>query len=438
MAGVFKSYDIRGLYPEELNEKLAEKIGKAYACFLKPKNIVVGYDMRTHSKPIFDALTKGITSQGVNVINIGLCSTPMTYFANGSLGADGSIMITASHNAGNWNGLKLCRADAVPISGVTGIKEIEKIVMNESWSNSVKKGKIIDRSIYKDYADHVKKHSKLTRKLKVVADYANSMGSYEIAGLKDLFDIIPMNEKLDGSFPSHEANPLITETLDDLCAKVKEVGADFGAGFDGDADRCGFVDNEGNLIPMDLFSALIAEDILSKGPATILYDLRSSWAVKECIEENGGKAIKCRVGHAFIKSQMRENSAVFAGELSGHYYFKDNYTSESQALAFLILGNLICKSGKTASELTAPLRKYFASGEINSTVKDTAKILKTLRDRYSDGNMYELDGLSVEYKNWWFNVRLSNTEPLLRLNIEAKTEAEMISKRDELLNIIRG
>ncbi|MCP4178823.1 MAG: phosphomannomutase/phosphoglucomutase [bacterium] len=438
MAGVFKSYDIRGIYPEELNEKLAEKIGKAYATFLKPENVVVGYDMRKHSKPLFEALTKGITSQGANVINIGLCSTPMTYFANGSLGVDGSIMITASHNAGNWNGFKLCRANAIPISGATGIKEIEKIAMEESWSNSGKIGKIIDKNIYENYAKHVKKHSKLTKKLKVVADFANSMGSYEIAGLKDLFDIIPMNEKLDGSFPSHEANPLITETLDDLCAKVKEVGADFGAGFDGDADRCGFVDNEGNVISMDLFTALVAEDILSEGPATILYDLRSSWAVKECIEENGGNAIKCRVGHAFIKSQMRENDAVFAGELSGHYYFKDNYTAESQALAFLILGNLVCKSGKTVSELTAPLRKYFASGEINSTVKNVGNVLGKIKNKYSDGYMYELDGLSVEYSNWWFNVRSSNTEPLLRLNIEAKTESQMIEKRDELLNLIRS
>ncbi|HJO95053.1 MAG TPA: phosphomannomutase/phosphoglucomutase [Victivallales bacterium] len=438
MSDVFKSYDIRGIYPEELNEKLAEKIGKAYAAFLKPENVVVGYDMRVHSKPLFDALTKGIISQGANVINIGLCSTPISYFANGRLGVDGSIMITASHNAGNWNGFKLCRANAVPISGATGIKEIEKIVKNESWSDSEQQGKIINKSIYEDYAEHIKSHSKLTRKLKVVADFANSMGSYEIAGLRDLFDIVPMNEKLDGSFPSHEANPLVTETLNDLCAKVKEVGADFGAGFDGDADRCGFVDNEGNIISMDLFTALIAKDILSSGPATILYDLRSSWAVKECIEENGGKAIKCRVGHAFIKSQMRENDAVFAGELSGHYYFKDNYTAESQALAFLILGNLICKSGKTASELVAPLRKYYASGEINSTVKDVSNVLSVIKDEYSDGKMFELDGLSVEFDDWWFNVRSSNTEPLLRLNVEAKTEEKMIDKRDELLKIIRS
>jgi len=439
MSGAFKAYDIRGIYPTEINEEIAEKTGRAYATFLKPKKIVVGMDMREHSVPLFNALAKGLTSQGVDVINIGLCSTPMSYFANGKLKADGSIMITASHNTGEWNGFKLCRNRAIPISGATGIADIEKIVLDGTW-NKYKgtSGKIIDYDIAPEYGEFLKSYSKINKELKVVADFGNAMGSYEIAGIRDLFDIIPLYEELDGTFPNHEANPLITETLDDLCAKVKEVGADFGAGFDGDADRCGFVDNEGNRISMDHFSGLVAQDILSKGPATILYDLRSSWAVKECIEENGGTAIMCRVGHAFIKAQMREYDAVFAGELSGHYYFKENNTAESQGLAFLILGNLICQSGKTAAELAAPLRKYFATGEINSKVADVKATVAKIRKQFSDAKIFELDGVSFEYSDWWFNIRMSNTEPLLRLNLEAKTKEKMLAMRDEVLALIRS
>ena len=419
-------------------EEIAEQIGRAYIEFTGAKKVVVGRDMRPHSKPLFDALAKGMTEQGADVINIGLCSTPMSYFANGKLGADGSIIITASHNPGEWNGFKLCKAQAVPISGATGIADIERIVAAKSWKKSDVKGQITTYDIAPEYGEFLKKHAKLNRKLKVVVDYANAMGSYEIAGIEDLFEIIPLYKELDGTFPNHEANPLKLDTLDVLREKVRETGADFGAGFDGDADRCGFVDNQGEVIPMDLFTALIAQDILSDGPATILYDLRSSWAVKECIEENGGKAIMSRVGHAFIKAQMRQYDAVFAGELSGHYYFRENYTAESQGLAFIKLANLICKTGRKVSELVAPLRKYFASGEINSKVADVPAVLAKIKAKYSDGRMFELDGISVEYSDWWFNVRSSNTEPLLRLIVESKTKAQMEAKRDELLALIRG
>ncbi|MBR7105141.1 MAG: phosphomannomutase/phosphoglucomutase, partial [Lentisphaeria bacterium] len=376
--------------------------------------------------------------QGADVIDLGLSSTPQSYFANGTLKADGSVMITASHNPGEWNGFKLCKAQAVPISGATGIMDIKRIAETESWKSCSTPGKISTYDIKPEYAAFLRSFAKLDRKLKVVVDYANSMGLYEIAGITDMFEIIPMYDELDGTFPNHEANPLKTDTLDAIRAKVKETGADFGAAFDGDADRCGFIDNNGDIIPMDLFTALIAQDILSGGPATILYDLRSSRAVPECIEANGGKAIRCRVGHAFIKNQMRENDAVFAGELSGHYYFKQNFTAESQGLAFIMLSNLICKKNMPVSELVKPLRKYFSSGEINSKVADVAPILDTIRSRYADGNMFELDGVSSEYPRWWFNVRASNTEPLLRLIVEADTLELMESKRDELLAIIRG
>ena len=438
MSGIFKAYDIRGIYPAEINADVAYAIGRAFITFTGAKKVVVARDMRPHSEPLFDGLSRGITDQGADVIDLGLASTPQSYFANGRLKADGSVMITASHNPGEWNGMKLCRADAVPISGVTGIMDIQKIAEARSWPDSPVKGRISGYDIREEYGEFLRSFAKLDRKLKVVVDYANAMGLYEIAGIRDLFDIVPLYDTLDGTFPNHEANPLHTDTLNAIRAKVREVKADFGAAFDGDADRCGFIDDRGEIIPMDLFTALIAQDILSRGPATILYDLRSSRAVKECIEANGGRAIQCRVGHAFIKNQMRENDAVFAGELSGHYYFKQNCTAESQGLAMIMLANLICAKKQPVHELVAPLRKYFSSGEINSKVADVAPILAQLRRKYADGHMFELDGISSEYDRWWFNVRASNTEPLLRLIVEADTPELMAAKRDELLKIIRG
>ena len=410
MSGIFKAYDIRGVYPVDLDAAMAEAIGRAYIEFTGAKKVVVGRDMRPHSEPLFQALAKGMVAQGAEVIDIGMCSTPQSYFANGTLKADGSVMITAS----------------------------QKIVENRSWKECGKPGRITTYDIRPEYAAFLRRFAKMDRKLKVVVDYANAMGLYEIGGITDLFDIVPLYDTLDGTFPNHEANPLHLATLDAIRAKVVEVGADFGAAFDGDADRCGFIDDKGEIIPMDLFTALIAQDILSDGPATILYDLRSSRAVPECIRANGGKAIQSRVGHAFIKAQMRENDAVFAGELSGHYYFKENFTAECQGLALIKLANLVCKKGKPVSELVAPLRKYFSSGEINSTVADVKPVLDAIRKKYADGNMYELDGISSEYPNWWFNVRSSNTEPLLRLIVEADSEALMEEKRDELLKLIRG
>ena len=438
MSGIFKAYDIRGVYPAEINAEIAEKIGRAYVEFTGAKKVVVGRDMRPHSADLFEGLAKGLTIQGADVIDLGLSSTPQSYFANGTLKADGSIMITASHNPGEWNGFKLCLADAVPISGVTGIMDIQKIVEEESWKSCALQGKVSTYDIKKEYAAFLRSFVKFDRKFKVVVDYANAMGLYEFAGIADLFEVIPMYDTLDGTFPNHEANPLKTDTLDAICAKVKETGADFGAAFDGDADRCGFIDDEGNIIPMDLFTALIAQDILSNGPATILYDPRSSKAVPECIKALGGTPIRSRVGHAFIKAQMRETGAVFAGELSGHYYFKQNFTAESQGLAVVMLANLLAKSGKKIHELVAPLRKYSSSGEINSKVSgDPKAILAEIKSRYSDGNIFELDGVSVEFPDWWCNVRSSNTEPLLRLIVEADTPELMESKKQELLAIIR-
>ena len=294
MSGIFKAYDIRGIFPDEINEDMAYAIGRAYIEFTGAKKVVVGRDMRPHSEDLFRGLSRGIMEQGADVVDIGLCSTPQSYFANGTLDADGSVMITASHNPGNWNGFKLCREQAIPISGVTGIMDIQKIVETRSWKTPVRSGKLSSYDIAPEYGAYLRSFAKLDRKLDVVVDYANAMGLYEIAGITRLFNIIPLYDKLDGTFPNHEANPLKLDTL----AKVRETGADFGAAFDGDADRCGFIDDNGDIIPMDLFTALIAQDILSRGPATILYDLRSSRAVPECIRANGGKASRSRVGHA--------------------------------------------------------------------------------------------------------------------------------------------
>lgn len=441
MSGIFKAYDIRGVYPAQLNEEIAERIARAYIVFTGAKKIVVGRDMRPHSEPLFRAFAKGAMEQGADVVDLGLCSTPMCYHANGKLGVDGGVMITASHNPGEWNGFKLCRAQAVPISGATGIQDIQNIFEANDFPKAERTGVMTKYDIQAEYGKFLRSFAKMDRKLKVVVDYANAMGSYEIKGIEDLFDIVPLYKELDGTFPNHEANPLHAETLDALRKKVVEVGADFGAGFDGDADRCGFVDEKGEIIPMDFFTALIAMDILSEegiGTPTILYDLRSSWSVREAIRDHGGKPSMSRVGHAFIKQQMREENAIMAGELSGHYYFRENFVAESQGLAMIKLANLLCKSNKKLSELVTPLFKYHNSGELNSKVADTKAVLDKIRHKYADGHLFELDGISVEFSDWWFNVRASNTEPLIRLIVEAKDKATMEAKRDELLKLIRG
>ncbi|MEI6563444.1 MAG: phosphomannomutase/phosphoglucomutase [bacterium] len=439
MAGIFKAYDIRGVYGKQLTESLAKDIGRAFVTFLNCKKVVIGYDMRPHSIPLFDALCEGIRMQGADIINIGLCSTPMSYFANGSLGADASIMITASHNPGEWNGFKLCREQGIPISGSTGIKDIEQIVMNRNFSApSAKQGSISNHDVLPAYVEHVQKIAQLKRPVKIAVDFANSMGILEARCLEGVVEMKRLFDTLDGTFPNHEANPLNAETLKSLQETVRHGKFDFGVAFDGDADRAGFIDEIGAIVPMDMITALIAMSVLEKEKGVIFYDLRSSWAVKEVIEANGGIPMMSRVGHAFIKQQMRDHKAIFAGELSGHYYFRDNYTTESSAMAVLYIANIITKTGKTLSELIKPIQRYFASGEINSEVHSAEAILEAIQRTYSGGKHLELDGITVEYADWWFNVRSSNTEPLIRLNLEAKTKAGMEAHRDELLKLIRG
>jgi phosphomannomutase len=439
MGGIFKAYDIRGIYGKDLTDELAYKIGRAFVTFTGCTKVVIARDIRPHSEPLFANLAKGIMEQGADVVDIGFGSTPMSYFANGTLGADGSVMITASHNTAEWNGFKLCRANAVPISGATGIMDIEKIAMTGAFAPKPSKpGTLTTADVSEAYAKHVATFARLAKPIHVAIDFANGMGIWEVKTLKGLITWDGLFEDPDGRFPNHEANPLHHATLADLQAKVRAGRYAFGVAYDGDADRAGFVDEKGEIIPMDLITALIAQDVLATRKGAIFYDLRSSWVVKEVIEAAGGKPMMSRVGHAFIKQQMRENDALFAGELSGHYYFKDNFTAESSAMAILSLANIVSKSDKPLSELIAPLRKYFASGEINTHVsRDPKTILDEIRAKYTDGRMFELDGVSVEYADWWFNVRCSNTEPLVRLNVEAKTKVVMEAKRDELLAIIR-
>lgn len=439
MAGIFKAYDIRGIYGEELTETIAGQIGRALVTFLGCKTVVIGQDMRPHSEPLAQALIEGITTQGADVVRIGLCSTPMLYHAVGRLGSDAGVMITASHNTGEWNGLKLTRADAVPISGATGIEDIEKIVEDGAFAPpSGTRGTVSEHDVAAEYSAYVAGNANLARPVRVAIDYANGMGIVEARTLDGLLEITPLFDKLDGTFPNHEANPLKEDTLEALQELVRSGEFDFGAAFDGDADRAGFVDENGDIIPMDMTTALIAQDALASEKGVIFYDLRSSWATKEVIEESGGTPMMSRVGHSFIKKQMRESNAIFAGELSGHYYFRSNFFTESSATAILSLANIISHSEKPLSELIRPIQRYHASGEINSEVGDPAAVLNAIRQTYTDGETFELDGVSVEYPDWWFNVRCSNTEPLVRLNLEAKAREQMEAKRDELLALIRS
>lgn len=440
MSGIFKAYDIRGIYGQDLTEDVAYAIGRAYVTFTQAKKVVIGRDCRPHSVPLQEALTRGIVEQGADVIDIGQCSTPMNYYANGSLGADGSIMITASHNPAEWNGFKLCRGDAVPISGASGIADIEKIVAEKAFAPAGAPGKVVQHDILPAYQAHIKPFMNFGRRPKLAIDYANGMGIPESQTFAGEVDQVALYGEIDGAFPNHEANPLHHATLAKLQETVRAGKFDFGVAFDGDADRAGFIDEKGEIIPMDLITALIAQDVLSREKGVIFYDLRSSRVVKEVIEAAGGVPMMSRVGHAFIKAQMREHKAIFAGELSGHYYFRDNYVAESSSMAVIALCNIVTRSDKPLSELIAPLRKYACSGEINSKVAcDPQEILAKLKAKYADGHVFELDGVSVEYPTWWFNVRCSNTEPLVRLNLESvASQAEMEAKRDEVLAIIRG
>ena len=447
---IFKAYDIRGIYGQDLNEDIFYRIARAYAqfCgFTGKGKVVVARDCRTSSDSMFAAFAKGLVDEGVDVLDIGMASTPMSYFANATLKADGSVMITASHNTKEWNGCKLCKANAVPISGATGIKDIEKIFEGISLNEPpAGVGEVTKVDVSAQYAEHVKTFAHLKRPLHLALDFANGMGIAEAVAFKDsMITYDALYGEYDGNFPNHDANPLKTETLADLQAFIRANPGKyaFGVAYDGDADRAGFVDEKGDIIPMDFTTALISQDMLASNPgAACFYDLRSTKVCEEVIAAAGGKPMMSRVGHSFIKEQMRQNDAIFAGELSGHYYFKANSTAESSSMATFALANIVSASEKPLSELIAPLRKYVQSGEINTkTVTPPAEILAKVKSIYAaKARVFELDGVSVdawETEGYWANVRMSNTEPLVRLNLEGKTKEIMEAKRDEFLAVIR-
>jgi len=440
---IFRAYDVRGVYPSELNEELAYKVGRAFVSFLKVKQVVVSMDMRTSSDSLKKELIRGITDQGADVISVkGLCSTPKHYFAAWFLKAPASIMVTASHNPGQYNGFKFTREKAIAISGDTGIKDIEKLVLANSFKEPSKKGKVIEKDVTSDYKKHLLKFMpKKIKPLKIVIDAGNGTGGKELELVLDDFkelELVKMYFEPDGTFPNHEANPLIEENTVDIRKRIVKEKADFGIAPDGDSDRVFFFDEKGQAISGDLITALIAEDLLEKDPGKkIIYDLRSSWVTPEVIKAAGGKPIMYRVGHAFIKDKMRKEDAILGGEVSCHFYFKDNFNTDSGIIASLVMIGIISKKGGTLSSIIKPLRKYFASGEINSSVSDKDGKMKELAGLYKKGKVSWMDGVRVDFSDWWFNVRASNTEPLLRLNLEAKSKKLMVEKRDEVLSVIQ-
>ncbi|BBC33687.1 Phosphoglucosamine mutase [Streptomyces graminofaciens] len=450
LSTIVKAYDVRGVVPDQWDEPLAELFGAAFAQVTDAEAIVIGHDMRPSSPGLSRAFARGAAALGVNVSEIGLCSTDQLYYASGALNLPGA-MFTASHNPAQYNGIKMCRAGAAPVGQDTGLTEIRELA--ESWSESgapqpaATPGTITRRDTLEDYAAHLLGLVDLTsiRPLKVVVDAGNGMGGHTVptvfAGLP--LDVVPMYFELDGTFPNHEANPLDPANIVDLQKRVREEGADLGIAFDGDADRCFVVDEHGDPVSPSAITALVASRELARngGKGTVIHNLITSWTVPEVVKENGGTAVRTRVGHSFIKAEMARTGAIFGGEHSAHYYFADFWNADTGMLAALhVLAALGGQEGPL-SGLVAQYERYAGSGEINSTVADQAGRLAAIKAAYEGQEgviLDELDGLTVSASDWWFNVRPSNTEPLLRLNAEARDETTMTKVRDEVLGIIRG
>ncbi|MBN1808284.1 MAG: phosphomannomutase/phosphoglucomutase [Planctomycetes bacterium] len=423
MAGIFKAYDIRGIVPEQLSMDMAENIGRAVPPVLNASTVLVSRDMRVSGPDVMRALVKGITESGADVLDAGECTTPMNYFGIGHFGADAGVMVTASHNPSEYNGFKISREEAKPVNYETGLAAIERLATGDLPPAARVPGRVTGVDLVEPYMAHLKRLSEGVKGgMKVVVDSGNGeTGRFvpRICGMLGL-ELTGLYLEPDGNFPNHEPNPLKAVNLRDLQAKVIETGADLGIAYDGDGDRIAFVDENGAIASSDLVGALMARRILddNKG-AAIIYDLRSSRVVPEVITAAGGKPLESRVGHSFIKALMREHESPFAAELSGHYYFRENFYTDCGDLALLLLLRIIAETGQPLSELMAPLARYSSSGEINFKVDDKDSRMATIRDAFADATVYELDGISVKYDNWWFNVRPSNTEPLLRLNLEA-------------------
>ena len=446
--GIFKAYDVRGLYPAEINEDVARQIGRGLVAYLNPKTIAVSRDMRVSSPAIAAAFIEGAVSQGAAVVDYGMLGTDQLYYAVVEDQLDGGAQITASHNPGEYNGIKMVRAGALPLSGDAGIGDIRDMIANGALpAPADAPGEITKRDILPRYVEKVLSFidRSLIKPFNVVLDAGSGM-----AGLvaPKLFERLPCQTTrlcfdIDGTFPNHEANPLIEENRQDITAEVLRQKADIGIAWDGDADRCFFIDGSGEFISGDFVTALLAEAFLLKHPgSTIIYDLRASHAVKDTVAKYGGRALMNRVGHAFIKQRMRQEDGSFAGEVTGHYYFRDFYYADNGFIPALLILELMSKKNQSLRDLLQPFReRYFISGEINTklgSMNEVPRKLAAIEGRYKDAEIAHLDGVSVDYPDWHFNVRASNTEPLLRLNLEAATPELMEKRRDEVLEIIRG
>ncbi|MET9818457.1 phosphomannomutase/phosphoglucomutase [Streptomyces sp. NPDC006355] len=450
LSQVVKAYDVRGVVPDQWDESLAELFGAAFVQVTGASAIATGHDMRPSSPGLSRAFARGAAGQGADVTEIGLCSTDQLYYASGALNLPGA-MFTASHNPAQYNGIKMCRMGAAPVGQDTGLAEVRELV--ERWSESgapapaAKPGTITGRDTLSDYAAHLRSLVDLTsiRPLKVVVDAGNGMGGHTVpevfAGLP--LTLVPMYFELDGTFPNHEANPLDPANLVDLQKRVREERADLGLAFDGDADRCFVVDERGEPVSPSAITALVASRELARhgGKGTIIHNLITSWSVPEVVREHGGTPVRTRVGHSFIKAEMARTGAIFGGEHSAHYYFRDFWNADTGMLAALHVLAALGGQETPLSSLVSEYDRYTGSGEINSTVADQQASLAAIRSAYAsreDTTLDDLDGLTVTSTDWWFNVRPSNTEPLLRLNAEARDPQTMARVRDEVLGIIRG
>jgi phosphomannomutase len=445
---VFKAYDVRGIYGAELDEEGARAIGRAFVEVFEPKRIAVGHDMRLSSPAMAEAVIAGATEAGAEVLELGLVGTEMVYFAVGELGLDGGVAVTASHNPKEYTGMKIVRAGALPVGGESGLLEIRDRALADSQGQTQGQtpGRVQKYDVWPAYVERVLSFVDVSaiRPLKVVIDAANGMAGAMLPPVLEhlpQLDVVRCFFEPDGTFPNHEPNPLLPENREFIVRKTLDEGADFGVAFDGDADRCFFVDDTGEFVPGDFATAIFAEAVLVKEPgAKVIYDVRASWAVPDTIEGRGGVPLMNRVGHAFIKQRMREEGAAFAGEVSGHYYFRGFTQADSGVIPFLLMLERISTDGRKLSEILQPFReRYFITGELNTPVPDVDAKLREIEERFGpEGRVSHLDGVSVDADDWHMNVRPSNTEPLLRLNLEARTPELMERKRDEVLAVIHG
>jgi phosphomannomutase len=439
---IFKAYDIRGVYPDEIDEALARRIGNAFAHFTGAQQVIVGHDMRPSSVPLATAFIEGATQAGADVTDIGLCSTDVVYYAAGKLDAPGA-MFTASHNPAQYNGIKLCRAGAAPVGEQTGLTQIKELVAAGVKSRGEVPGRVEHLDLLEAFGDHVRSFVDVTalKPLVVVADTANGMGGLVVPKVFEglPFTLSVLFGELDGTFPNHPADPIQLENLKDLQRAVLDVGADIGLAFDGDADRVFLVDDAGQPVSGSTTTAIVAAGILDKHPGeTVVHNLICSRAVPEVIREHGGVPMRTRVGHSFIKQVMAETGAIFGGEHSAHYYFRDNWRADSGSIAALLVLEQLSKAGMPLSELRKPFERYSQSGEVNSRVDDPQAVIERIAAEYSALEQDRLDGLTVNGGDWWFNLRPSNTEPLLRLNLEAPDVASCDAHTAEVLGHVRG